>query len=51
MKNKKFDSVKLMRQIRDKMSQDIKEMTLQEQIKYFEKKSGVRKKEKNIAVV
>ena len=32
MKNKKFDSVKLMRQIRDKMSQEIKEMTLQEQI-------------------
>jgi hypothetical protein len=51
MKNKKFDSVNLMRQIRDKMSQEIKEMTPQEQIKYFEKKSGVRKTQKKRAVV
>jgi hypothetical protein len=51
MRDKKFDSVKFMRQIRDKMSQEIKEMTVQEQIKYFEKKSGVRQTGKSRAVV
>lgn len=40
---KSFDAVKLMRDIRDWMSKDIRGMTPPEQIEYMEKKSGLRK--------
>ena len=42
-KKKKFDSVKMMRDIRDKMSRDIQGMTLEEEKEYLTKliaKSG-----------
>ena len=42
-KKKKFDSVKMMREIRDKMSRDIQGMTLEEEKEYLAKliaKSG-----------
>lgn len=34
---KKFDSVKMMRDIRDKISKDIQGMTLEEEKKYIQK--------------
>jgi len=34
---KKFDSVKMMRDIRDKMSRDIEGMTLEEERRYIQK--------------
>jgi hypothetical protein len=51
-KDKIFDAVKMMREIRDQMSEEIKGMTPKEQIEYIEKKSGFRrfqreKREKN----
>lgn len=51
-KDKTFDAVKMMREIRDRMSEEIKGMTPKEQIEYIEKKSGFRrfqreKREKN----
>jgi hypothetical protein len=36
-KEKKFDSVKLMRDIRDKISKDIEGMTLDEEKRYLQK--------------
>ncbi|MFO8051893.1 MAG: hypothetical protein R6V01_09395 [Thermoplasmatota archaeon] len=36
-KKKKFDSVKMMRDIRDKISKDIDGMTLEEEKRYLEK--------------
>ena len=36
---KDFDAVKMMREIRDKMSQEMKDMTIQEQVEYINKKS------------
>ena len=44
MKKKAFDSVKMMREIRDRMSKEIQRLTPKERIEYFEKKSGIRKK-------
>ncbi len=35
--DKKFDSVKMMREIRDKVSADIKDMTPQEILEYIKK--------------
>lgn len=36
---KKFDAVKFMRQQRDRVSQVIKEMTPEQELEYFKKKS------------
>jgi hypothetical protein len=36
---KKFDAVKYMRQERDKISRDIKDMTTAQRLEYFRKKS------------
>ena len=36
-KTKKFDSVKMMRDIREKISKDIEGMTLEEEKKYLQK--------------
>ena len=36
-KGKKFDSVKMMRDIRDKISRDIEDMTLDEERSYLQK--------------
>lgn len=36
-KEKKFDSVKMMRDIRDKISRDIEGMTLEEERRYLQK--------------
>jgi len=36
-RGKKFDSVKMMRDIRDKMSRDIEGMTLEEERRYIQK--------------
>jgi hypothetical protein len=49
-KAKSFDAVKLMRKIRDQMSEELKGMEPKEQIEYIEKKSGLRREEKNRAV-
>jgi len=49
-KDKTFDSVKIMREIRDKMSQEMKGMTLKQQIDFVEKKSGLQGKKVNRAV-
>ena len=38
MKNKKFDSVHMMRAIRDKLSRDFEKMTYKEQKKYMKKR-------------
>ena len=38
-KNKTFDAVKMMRESRDRMSEEMKRMTVKEQIKYIERKS------------
>jgi len=48
-KDKPFDAVKLMRRIRDQMSEEIKGMTPKEQIEYIEKRSGLRREQKNRA--
>ena len=37
MKNKKFDSVKMMREIRDELSKKFMKMTFEEQKKYIRK--------------
>lgn len=37
MKNKKFDAVQFMRQVRDKMNADMRDMTFEEQRAYIEK--------------
>lgn len=49
-KDKIFDSVKIMREIRDKMSQEMKGMTPKQQIDFVEKKSGLQRKRVNRAV-
>ncbi len=36
MENKKFDAVQIMRQVRDKMSSDMREMSFEEQQAYIE---------------
>lgn len=43
--DKKFDTVKFMRQQRDRVSQTIKGMTPEEELEYFRKKSEEFKKE------
>lgn len=43
-KKKRFDAVEMMRRIRDQMSEEIRGFTPKEQIEYFEKKSGLKKK-------
>ncbi len=40
MSEKKFDSVKMMRDIRDRISRDIQGMTLEEEKEYLAKLSG-----------
>lgn len=42
-KDKGFDAVKMMRAIRDRMSEEMKVMSPREQIEYIEKKSGLRR--------
>ena len=37
IKDKEFDSVKMMRDIRDRISRDIENMTLEEEKKYLQK--------------
>jgi hypothetical protein len=44
-KHKTFDAVKMMREIRNRMSKEIKGMVPEEQIEYIEKKSGLRRVE------
>lgn len=44
-KGSSFDAVKMMRVIRDRMSEEMKGMSPREQIEYIEKKSGFRRKE------
>ncbi|MBN2498041.1 MAG: hypothetical protein JXR96_25850 [Deltaproteobacteria bacterium] len=46
--NKTFDAVRMMREIRDRMSREISRMTPEEQIEYFEKKSGLHEKREGI---
>lgn len=48
-KDKSFDSVEMMRKIRDKMSQEMKGMTPREQIEYIEKKSGIRREKESVS--
>lgn len=43
-KDKGIDAVKMMRAIRDRMSEEMKVMSPREQIEYIEKKSGLRRK-------
>ena len=40
-KNKTFDAVQVMRDIRDRMSREIKGMAPEKQIDYIEKRSGL----------
>ncbi len=44
-KDKSFDAVKMMRAIRDRMSEEMKGMTPREQIEYIEKKSELPREE------
>ena len=46
IKKKKFDAVKMMRDIRDQMDEDIKGMTYAEEKEYF--KSGSNKLKKQV---
>lgn len=41
-----FDAVKMMRDIRDRMSEEMKGMTPKQQIEYIERKSGFRREGK-----
>ena len=43
-KDKNFDAVKIMRTIRDRMSEELKGLSPREQIEYIEKKSGLQRK-------
>ena len=43
---KEFDAVKYMRQERDRISKEIKDMTPEQQIEYFRKKSEEFRKKK-----
>ncbi len=49
--NKDFDAVKMTREIRDRMSEEMKGMTIEEQIEYIRRKSGLRKVEEKQEVV
>ena len=40
---KAFDAVRIMREIRDRMSQEMKGMAPAEQIEYIQKRSGIRR--------
>jgi hypothetical protein len=48
-KDKTFDAVKMMRAIRDRMSEEVKGMTPREQIEYIERIAAPRKREKKFA--
>jgi hypothetical protein len=48
-KDKPFDAVKLMRRIRDQMSEEIKGMTPKQRMEYIEKRSGLRRQQKHRA--
>ena len=51
-KDKIFDAVKMMRDIRDRMSEEMKGMTPKQQIEYIERKSGLRREgKKRVATV
>jgi hypothetical protein len=45
-KNGAFDAVEMMRQIRDRMSEEMKRLTPTQQIEYIERKSGARGSQK-----
>ena len=48
MKTKqKSNAVDLMRTLRDRMSEEMKGMTPRQQIEYMEKKSGLKRKERD----
>lgn len=49
-KHKTLDAVKMMRTIRDRMSEEMKGMSRREQIEYIEKKSGFRRERNKHAV-
>ena len=50
MKTKqKNNAVELMRTLRDRMSEEMKGMTPRQQIEYMEKKSGLKRKERDDA--
>jgi hypothetical protein len=48
-KDKTFDAVKMMRAIRDRMSEEMKGMTPREQLEYIERITAPRKGEKKLA--
>ncbi len=48
-KDKGIDAVKMMRAIRDRMSEEMKVMSPREQIEYIEKKSGLRRRKHAVA--
>lgn len=41
---KKFDAVKMMRKIRDKLSKEFKDLSYKEQEEYIRKRTGIRPK-------
>jgi len=47
-KDKAFDAVKIMRDIRDRMSEEMKGMTPRQQIEYIERKSGIKENGKKL---
>lgn len=48
-KDRTFDAVRMMRAIRDRMSEEMKGMTPREQIEYIERMAAPRKGEKKLA--
>jgi len=40
MKNKRFDAVQFMRQVRDKMSEEMRDMSFEEQQQYIEQRAS-----------
>ncbi len=45
MKNKSFDAVQFMREIRDKMSEDMRDMSFEEQRQYIEQRASKVRRE------
>jgi hypothetical protein len=46
---KAFDAVKVMREIRDRMSEEMKGMTPREQIEYIERMAALQKRDRKLA--
>lgn len=45
MENKKFDAVQLMREVRDKMSSEMRDMSFEEQRAYIERRASKIRRE------